>query len=129
MLAAKRGSLVFISSIAGALLVSDESVYSATKAGIDGFAEPLRDELRGSNVTVSTVVPAVVRTSFFDSRGEPYNRHFPRMIAPERIAAAVVDSVERGTRRRVVPRWLLLPIRLRGMAPASYRALSRRFGG
>jgi short-subunit dehydrogenase len=129
MLDARRGSLVFISSIAGALLVSDEAVYSATKAAVDGFAEPLRDDLRGTGITVSTVVPAVVRTSFFDSRGEPYGRRFPRMVAPERIAAAVVDCIEHGTRRRLVPRWIAVPIRLRGIAPASYRSISRRFGG
>ena len=129
MTAARRGALVFISSIAGSLLVTDEAVYSATKAAVDGFAEPLRDELRRNNITVSTVVPAVVRTRFFDSRGEPYGRHFPRMIPPERIAAAVVDCIENGTRRRVVPRWILLPIRIRGIAPATFRAIARRFGG
>ena len=129
MTAARRGALVFISSIAGSLLVTDEAVYSATKAAVDGFAEPLRDELRRDNITVSTVVPAVVRTHFFDSRGEPYGRRFPRMIPPERIAAAVVDCIENGTRRRVVPRWILLPIRIRGIAPATFRAIARRFGG
>lgn len=128
MLAADRGALVFISSIAGALLVPQESVYSATKAAVDSFAEPLRDELRGTGVTVSTVVPAVVRTAFFETRGEPYDRSFPRMIGPERIAAAVVHAAERGVKRRLVPRWIWVPIRLRGIAPATYRALSRRFG-
>jgi short-subunit dehydrogenase len=127
MLAAKRGSLVFISSIAGALLVPRESVYSATKAAVDSFAEPLRDELRGSGVTVSTVVPAVVRTAYYETRGEPYGRKFPRMLGPERIASAVVRVIERGTKRRLVPRWLVIPIRLRGFAPATYRALSRPF--
>ena len=129
MIEARRGSVVFISSIAGSMLVTDEAVYSATKAAVDGFAEPLRDELRAHNVTVSTVVPAVVRTRFFDSRGEPYGRRFPRMVPPERIAAAVVDCIENGTRRRVVPRWILLPIRLRGIAPVTFRAIARRFGG
>lgn len=129
MLEARRGSLVFISSIAGALLVPTETVYSSTKAAVDGFAEPLREELRGTGVHVSTIVPAVVRTKFFETRGEPYERKFPRMIGPERIAAAVVDAVEHDTKRRLVPRWISVPIRLRGIAPASYRAISRRFGG
>lgn len=126
MLAARRGSLVFLSSIAGALLVPQESVYSATKAAIDAFAEPLREELRGTGVTVSTVMPAVVRTTFFETRGEPYQRRFPRMIGPERIAATVVDVIENDRPHRRVPRWLLVPVRLRGMAPATYRALARR---
>ncbi len=129
MLPSRRGSLVFISSIVGSLLMPQETVYSATKAAIDGFAEPLREELRGSGIHVSTVVPAVVRTKFFETRGEPYDRKFPRMIGPERIAAAVVSAIEHDAKRRLVPRWIVIPIRLHGMAPASYRALSRRFGG
>jgi len=128
MLEQRQGALVFISSIAGALLVPRESVYSATKAAIDAFTEPLREELRGTGVTVSTIAPAVVDTGFFDARGEPYLRRFPRPVPPERLSAAVVDALERGKTRQVVPRWLLLPIRLRGMAPRTYRALSRRFG-
>jgi short-subunit dehydrogenase len=127
MLAAGRGSLVFISSIAGAVLVPEEAVYSSTKAAVDAFAEPLREELRGSGVTVSTVVPAVVRTKFFETRGEPYGRAFPRMLGPERVAAAVVHVIEHDSKRRLVPRWLVIPIRLRGLAPATYRALSRPF--
>jgi short-subunit dehydrogenase len=127
MLASRRGSLVFISSIAGALLVPQESVYSATKAAVDGFAEPLRDELRGTGVTVTTVVPAVVKTKFFETRGEPYDRTFPRMLGPERIAAAVVDAIENDRRRRVVPRWIQIPIRVRGIAPTTYRAIQRHF--
>jgi short-subunit dehydrogenase len=129
MLAAKRGSLVFISSIAGALLVPTESAYSASKAAVDGFAEPLRDELRGTGVNVSTVMPTAVRTKFFESRGEPYERKFPRMIGPERIAAAVVRVIEHDKKRRLVPWWIRIPIRIRGMAPASYRAISRHFNG
>jgi short-subunit dehydrogenase len=129
MLEANRGSLVFISSIAGALLVPTESAYSASKAAIEGFAEPLREELRGSGVTVSTVMPTAVRTTFFETRGEPYERKFPRMIGPERVAAAVVHVIEHDAKRRLVPRWIALPIRVRGIAPAAYRAISRHFGG
>jgi short-subunit dehydrogenase len=128
MLEAGRGSLVVVSSIAGALLVPRETVYSASKAALDAFAEPLREELRGTGVTVSTIVPAVVRTGFFDSRGEPYTRRFPRPISPDRVADAVLDAITRGTPRRVVPRWFIVPIRIRGIAPTAYRALARRFG-
>src|SRR5438477_1089166 len=47
------GALVFISSIAGGVPVPHESVYSATKAAVEAFVEPLREELRGTGVTVS----------------------------------------------------------------------------
>jgi hypothetical protein len=51
------------------------------------------------------------------------------MIGPERVAAAVVHVIEHDAKRRLVPRWIALPIRVRGIAPAAYRAISRHFGG
>ena len=128
MQAQRGGALVFISSIAGSVLVPRESVYSATKAAVEAFAEPLREELRGTGVTVSTVAPGVVATRFFDGRGEPYDRRFPRPVTPEVIAAAVVRAVERGRRHQVVPRWLAVAPRVRAVAPSLYRTLARRFG-
>jgi short-subunit dehydrogenase len=128
MLAQGSGALVFISSIAGEVLVPRESVYSATKAAIEAFADPLREELRGRGVTVSTVAPGVVATGFFDGRGEPYQRRLPRPVPPDVIAAAVVRSVEQGRRHTLVPRWLGIAPRVRAIAPSLYRTLARRFG-
>src|SRR5947209_2021103 len=128
MLAQRSGALVFISSIAAGVLVPRESVYSATKAAIEAFAEPLREELRDTGVTVSTVAPGVVYTRFFDDRGEPYERRFPRPIGPEVIANAVVRAIEDGRRHTVVPRWLGIAPRVRAIAPRVYRTLARRFG-
>ena len=123
-----RGAIVFVSSIAGALLVPRESVYSATKAAVEAFAEPLREELRGAGISVSTVMPAVVATRFFATRGEDYDRRFPRPQPPERVAAAIVRAARDGSARVVVPPWFVLPLRLRSTAPRLYRALARRFG-
>jgi short-subunit dehydrogenase len=128
MLERGSGALVLVTSIAGALLVPRETVYSASKAAVEAFAEPLREELRGTGVTVSTVMPAVVATGFFDERGEPYRRRFPRPQPVERAAAAVVRAAETGRPRVVVPPWFAIPLRIRGSAPRLYRALSRRFG-
>jgi short-subunit dehydrogenase len=127
MLEQRRGALVFMSSIVGALPVPREAVYGATKAAVDAFADTIREELRGTGVTVSTVCPTVVDTHFFIDRGEPYERAFPRPIRPERIARAVVDAAENGKARYVVPRWMTIPMRIRGVAPMSYRAISRPF--
>jgi short-subunit dehydrogenase len=128
MLSQRRGTLVLVTSIAGALLVPRETVYSMTKSGLEAFAEPLREELRGSGVHVSTIMPGVVATGFFDRRGEPYDRRFPRPVTAERVAAEIVRAIEQEADRVVIPRWLGVPIRLRGIAPGVYRSLARRFG-
>ncbi|TKG71130.1 SDR family NAD(P)-dependent oxidoreductase [Prauserella endophytica] len=122
-----RGHLVFVSSIAGSMSVAGEAVYSATKAGLDAFAASVRGEVAGRGVGVSVVVPGVVDTPFFARRGTPYTRHSPRPVPPERVAAALVAAVERNRAEVFVPRWLRLPARLRGVAPALTDALQRRF--
>src|SRR5262249_62260088 len=78
----QRGGIVFVGSIAGAVGVPGESVYSATKAGLACFAELLREELRADRIAGSTVLPGVVTTDLLRSRGVPYERRFPRPIPP-----------------------------------------------
>jgi short-subunit dehydrogenase len=128
MVERRTGTVVLVTSIAGSLLVPRESVYSATKAALEAFAVPLREELRGTRVHVSTVVPSVVATAFWEGRGEPYQRSWPRPVSAERVAGAIVEAVEAGRTRVVVPTWFLLPMHVHRLAPRLYRAVSRRFG-
>jgi short-subunit dehydrogenase len=128
MLQRGRGSVVLVTSIAGSLLVPRESVYSASKAALEALAIPLREELRGTGVCVSTIAPAVVATAFFDKRGEPYDRRWPRPLTPDRVATAIVDAIEHERPSVVVPPWLRLPMHIHRLTPGLYRALSRRFG-
>jgi short-subunit dehydrogenase len=123
-----RGGLVFVTSIAGAVPAPDEAAYSATKAGIEAFAAALREEVRGDGIRVSTVLPGVVDTDLHRARAIPYERRFPRPIAPERVAEVIVDTLEHGHPHRFVPGWLAFPAWLYGAAPPVYRALARRFG-
>jgi short-subunit dehydrogenase len=125
MLARGSGHLVFVASIAGAVPVPGETVYTATKGGLVAFADALRMEVGRGGVGVSVVIPGAVATPFFARRGRPYDRSWPRMRAPEEIAAAAVRAVERGTAELVTPPWLRLPARLHGGAPGLYRALAR----
>jgi short-subunit dehydrogenase len=120
-------AIVFVSSIAGAVGVPGESVYSACKAAIEAFAAVLREELRGDQIAVSTVLPGVVDTDFLRTRGVPYNRRFPRPMPPERLARVIVDVIQNGNERRIEPRWLGLPARFAATAPNLYRVLARRF--
>ena len=122
------GHVSFIASIAGLTGVARESVYSATKAAVITFADSLRLELHGTGVGVSVVSPGAVRTKFFEHRGAPYGRSLPRPISPERVAAEVLRSVQRGTGDAVVPRWLALAPKARAVAPGMFRVLNQRFG-
>lgn len=125
---ARRGALVFVSSIAGLVGVPDETVYSATKAGLEAFARLLREELSPSGVSVSTVAPGVVATDFLRAREVPYRRRVPRPLPPEVVAEAIVRALVTGRPRVIVPRWLGLPATLARVAPGLYRRGARRFG-
>ncbi|HWD03744.1 MAG TPA: SDR family NAD(P)-dependent oxidoreductase [Amycolatopsis sp.] len=127
MLERDAGRIVFVTSIAGRTGVAGEAVYAATKSGLDAFADSLRFELHGTGVGVGVVVPGVVRTEFFERRGRPYTRTTPRPVPAERVAAAVVRATTRPG-DYYVPRWLRVPVALRGAVPGVYRTLAARFG-
>lgn len=129
MLAAGRGHLAFVGSIAGRTGVAGEALYAATKAGLDTFAESLRFELSGRGIGVGVFVPGVVDTPFFDRRGRAYQRSSPRPRPAPEVAAALVRMIETGRAEAYAPRWLRLPVAVRGAMPGVYRGLAGRFGG
>ncbi|NKQ53746.1 SDR family NAD(P)-dependent oxidoreductase [Amycolatopsis sp. K13G38] len=129
MRARPSASVIFVTSIAGRAAVAGEAVYSAVKAGVDAFAESLRFESAGTGLRVGVVVPGVVDTEFFARRGRPYERGTPRPISAGRVAEAIVHAIERDRADVYIPRWLRLPILVRGVVPGVYRALAVRFGG
>lgn len=124
MLARGEGHVVNIASLVAHVPKESEAAYTATKAGLAGFTRSLHEELHGSGVGVSLISPAVVATRFFDERGEPYTRRWPRPIAPERVAKATVEAIERNRAEVIVPRWLTIAARIYGGSPGVYRALA-----
>lgn len=120
------GHLAFVSSIAGHMGVAGESVYSATKAGINGFADSVRHETAGTGVGVSVLVPGIVDTAFFSRRGLPGPGGIPRPVPAGTAAGALLDAIDRGREEVFVPRWLRWPARLHGAAPSLIGTVQRR---
>lgn len=121
------GHIVNVGSIVGHVGRPNEAVYAATKAALAIFTSSLRAELRGSGIGVSLVSPVAVDTAFFAERGAGYGRRWPRLVSPERVAAAIVRAIRDDRAELVVPRWLTLAVRVRAAAPGLYRALAARF--
>ncbi|WP_030231819.1 MULTISPECIES: SDR family NAD(P)-dependent oxidoreductase [unclassified Streptomyces] len=128
MIAARRGRVVLIGSISGCVGVREEAVYSAAKAGLAAFAAALRQELRGTGVGATFIMPGPVDTAFFARRGRPHGRARPRLVPPGCVADAIWEAVRRDHDEAFIPAWLRLPVRVRGLAPGLHRRLLHRFG-
>jgi short-subunit dehydrogenase len=65
MVARARGRILITGSVAGFMPGSFQAVYNGTKAFIDSFALALRNELKGTEVTISCLMPGPTDTEFF----------------------------------------------------------------
>lgn len=123
------GALVFVSSLSGKMATAGQSLYSATKYGLRGFAFALHQELRDSGVGVTTVFPGFVRgAGMFADTGldAPPGTG---TSSPEQVAAAVLRGIETGRAEiDVAPLTVRLGIRAHAVAPSVVAAVSRRLG-
>ena len=62
MLRQKQGSFINFSTIAVALALKGESVYAASKAGVESFSRTFARELADFNVRVNCIAPGPIRT-------------------------------------------------------------------
>jgi short-subunit dehydrogenase len=127
MVAARRGHVVLIGSLAGKVASAHASLYNATKFGLRGFALGLREDLRGSGVGVSVVQPGFVRDAgmFAETGAKPPAGM--RTVSPEQVAAGVVKAIEEDRAElNVAPPELRVASVLGGAFPAFSSALQRR---
>jgi decaprenylphospho-beta-D-erythro-pentofuranosid-2-ulose 2-reductase len=93
-----RGTIVFLSSVAGERVRRAAYVYGSSKAGLDGFAQGLGDSLAGTGVGVVVVRPGWVRGRM--TAGRP---PVPMATTPEAVATATVAAIAAGRRTIWVP--------------------------
>jgi 3-oxoacyl-[acyl-carrier protein] reductase len=62
MLRQKQGSFINFSTIAVALALKGESVYAASKAGVESFSRTFAREVADFNVRVNCIAPGPIRT-------------------------------------------------------------------
>ena len=130
-LEATAGSLVVVGSLASEVPLPRMSAYTAAKHAVRGFVEVLEIELRsqGSKVTISLIEPGPVDTPFWHNVASEDGLMPPpvrRIHRPERVAAAIERSVERGAARVTVGRaWALSRLAYRLVRPLSVRLIAR----
>jgi 3-oxoacyl-[acyl-carrier protein] reductase len=95
MLRARRGRLIFISSVVALLGSAGQANYAASKAGLVGLARSLARELGSRNITANVVAPGFVSTEMTEALPEERRSeilaHVPlgRYATADEVAAVV----------------------------------------
>jgi 3-oxoacyl-[acyl-carrier protein] reductase len=89
MIAASRGHIVNISSIAGRNPLPRGAAYAASKWGLNGLSYSVAEELRRYNVRVSVVSPGSVHSEFSPHAGKDPDK----MLQPADVAHVVAMLV------------------------------------
>jgi decaprenylphospho-beta-D-erythro-pentofuranosid-2-ulose 2-reductase len=93
-----HGTLVVLSSVAGERVRRANFIYGSTKAGLDGFAQGLGDDLVGSGAGV-----LIVRPGFVKGRMTAGMDPAPMATTPEAVAEAVAKALADGREMIWVP--------------------------
>jgi NADP-dependent 3-hydroxy acid dehydrogenase YdfG len=88
-----QGDLIFIGSEAALNGAKRGSVYCASKFGLRGLAQSLRQECATRNIKTCIINPGMVNTGFFDELDFKHGDDPANYITPEDIAAAVMNVI------------------------------------
>jgi len=94
-----RGDIIFIGSEAALEGGKKGSLYCATKFGLRGFSQSIRQESANKNIRVTLINPGMVRTSFFDDLNFRPGDDDGNAIEPTDIADIIINilSMRSGT--------------------------------
>ena len=96
MIRARKGRIIFISSVVAMTGSPGQTNYAASKAGLIGLARSLAREIGGRGVTVNVVAPGFVTTDMTAQLSEARQAEIldqvplKRMASAEEVAAAVL---------------------------------------
>ncbi len=93
MLKERRGRIINIGSVVGAVGNAGQVHYSAAKAGLIGFTKALAREIATRNITVNTVAPGFIDTDMTRSLSEEQRAAYLAQIPMNRFGS--VEDVAR----------------------------------
>ena len=114
LLAQGRGHLIFVTSMDGKKGIPPDAPYVAAKFALTGLAEVMRQELRGSGIAVTTVLPGRVDTPMIADLQVPW---ISAKIPPEAVARAIVRAVYHPKPEVIVPRLAKMLVYLNTLSP------------
>lgn len=83
----EAGAIINISSKSGVVAQEGQSVYTASKYGVKGFTDVLKQDLKGTKIRVAGVYQSGTNTGMFGKAGD--NPPVERFTPPEELAEVV----------------------------------------
>jgi short-subunit dehydrogenase len=129
MVARRSGHIVNMASIAGAISMTPNAVYSASKHGMVGWSKCIAIELARFGIDVTVICPGRVETNFFahESFTQRKHRKETEMTIPmERVVRDTLDAIARRKKIRFIPRYYgTLAWAIHALGPLVQRPLDR----
>ena len=91
LLEAESAAILNVISVAGRKAFPGSSAYCASKFGMLGLAESIREEYRDRGLRVINLLPGAVDTPFWDDIEGDWDRS--RMLRPETVAEAALGAL------------------------------------
>lgn len=128
MIARGRGHIINVTSAAGMIHSPGLATYVASKHAATGFARSAREELVGTGVTLTAVLPAAVKTQLVD--GIPF-KWWERLgiVSPALVARRAVGTLKRRPALAGAPFGTVLGLRLYPLVPEAVWLYGRKVTG
>lgn len=88
MLKARHGRIILISSVSGLFGVAGQANYSASKAGLVGFARAITRELGGRGITANVVAPGFIESDMTAELDSETQKTYQKQIPAGRFGSA-----------------------------------------
>lgn len=111
------GHIVTVASAASKIAPPGESTYAATKHAVLGYLTGVREELRGSGVAISAILPGVVDTEL--AAGTATGA--AALLSPDDVATAVLDVIARPRFLTTLPGYVGPLVAAAGLLPQGIR--------
>ncbi len=89
----KEAAIINVCSKSGVVAQEEQSVYTASKFGVQGFTEVLKVDLKNSNIRVAGIYQSGTNTKMFAKTGEDFPVH--TFTDPSDLADVVVFMLSR----------------------------------
>lgn len=92
MVKKKKGSIINIISMVAKNTYKGSSVYTASKSGLLGFGNVIREELRTQRIKVINIIPGATETDIWHPAVK--KKYGWRMMSPKSVAEAIVNAYQ-----------------------------------